>query len=169
METLDAARIGEAFTRLNQELSRRDLKVELYLVGGAVMCLALNARPSTKDVDGWFTEPVAVRDAARLVAHELNLPEDWLNDAAKAFIPAGARFERWRSLTNLEISIADDRTMLAMKCAAARTTEDTGDIHVLAERLGLRTSAAVLEVVLAFYPAERLPISSRLLLEEMFS
>src|SRR5450631_438045 len=116
METLDAARIGEAFTRLNQELSRRDLKVELYLVGGAVMCLALDARPATKDVDGWFTEPQVVRAAARAVAAAMGLPEDWLNDAAKGYVPAGAGFERWRALPNLDILVADDRTLLAMKC-----------------------------------------------------
>jgi hypothetical protein len=98
----------------------------------------------------------------------MNLPEDWLNDAAKAFVPAGATFERWRSSPNLDISVADDRTLLAMKCAAARTTEDAADIRTLAARLGLRTSAEVLALVMHFYPAGRLGVRTSLLIEELF-
>jgi len=166
---LDAARIVQALERLDAELGRRGLRAELFLVGGAVMCLVLHARPATKDVDGWFTEPAAVRAAAAAVAADLGLPADWLNDAAKAFIPDQARFERWRSLPNLDISVADERTLLAMKCAAARTAEDSADIRVLAGRLGLKSAAEVLAAALAYYPPERLPVRTRLLIEEMFA
>ena len=55
-----------------------------------------------------------------------------------------------------------------MKCAAARTAEDAGDIRFLAARLDLRSAEEVLEVVLSYYPVERLPVRTRLLLEEMF-
>ena len=160
--------IRTAFERLDQELRRRGVRAECYVVGGAVLCVALNARPSTKDVDAWFSEPAAVRAAAAVVAEELDLPADWLNDAAKAFVPANAGFERWLSLPNLDVSVADARTLLAMKCAAARTKEDTGDIQFLAAHLGLRSAREVLAVVLAYYPEERLPLRARLLLEELF-
>jgi hypothetical protein len=55
-----------------------------------------------------------------------------------------------------------------MKAAAARTVEDAADIRFLADQLGLRSAAGVLAVVLAYFPAERLPIRVQLLLEEMF-
>jgi len=55
-----------------------------------------------------------------------------------------------------------------MKAAAARTAEDASDIRFLADQLALRTADAVLAVVLSYFPAERLPVRVRLLLEEMF-
>ena len=51
---------------------------------------------------------------------------------------------------------------------AARTVEDANDIRFLADRLALRSADEVLAVVLAYFPAERLPVRVRLLLEEMF-
>lgn len=167
MELLTREQITLALTRLNERLAAADVRAECLLVGGAVMCLALDARPSTRDVDAWFSEPQAVRQAAIEVAHELGLPDDWLNDAAKAFIPEHAGFERWAAFSHLEISVADERTLLAMKCAAARTKEDADDIRFLADRLGLATAEQVLDVVLSYYPADRLPVRTRLLLEEM--
>jgi hypothetical protein len=159
--------IVSALEHLNHRLEEVDVKAQVYIVGGAVMCLVHNARPATKDVDAWFTEPVILRKASRAVAAELGLPEDWLNDAAKAFIPEKAGFERWRSFSHLEVAVADDRTLLAMKCAAARTAEDAADIRFLVSRLGLKTVENVLSTVLAYYPSERLPVRTRLLLEEM--
>jgi hypothetical protein len=165
--TLSREQILVALERLNDELARADAKASVYLVGGAVMCIVLNARESTKDVDAWFSDPSAVRSAARRVAIELGLPEDWLNDAAKAFVPQAAAFESWRALSHLEILVADEQTLFAMKCAAARSEEDAGDIRLLADRLGLSSSSEALEVVLRYYPEDRLPVRTRLLLEEL--
>jgi len=109
-----------------------------------------------------------VRAAADEVATELGLDEGWLNDAAKAFVPANAGYEVWRALPNLSVSTVDARTLLAMKAAAARTAEDAADIRFLADHLGLRSADAVLQVVLAYFPAERLPVRVRLLIEELF-
>lgn len=168
MVLLDRDTIVEALSRLNQQLAARDTRADLFLVGGAVMCLVHKARPATKDVDGWFTEPQVVRGAAQVVAEEMSLDENWLNDAAKAFVPPNAGYETWRALSHLTVSTVDARTLLAMKCAAARTEADAEDIRFLARFLGLRSAQEVLAVVLTYFPTDRLPVRVRLLLEEMF-
>lgn len=55
-----------------------------------------------------------------------------------------------------------------MKCAAARTAEDAADIRFLAAELGLGSAAAILAVVAEYFPEDRLPVRTRLLLEELF-
>lgn len=160
--------IVRALHLLNERLAVRQARADLFLVGGAVMCLVHQARPATKDVDAWFTEPAIVRAAARAVAEELGLTDDWLNDAAKAYLPAGAGYDTWQTLSHLTIAVVDAPTLLAMKCAAARTAEDASDIRFLARHLDLRTSRSILEAVGRYIPEDQLPVRTRLLLEEMF-
>lgn len=168
-ELLDRPLLRHALERLNEILASRDQLADLYVVGGAVMCLVHDARPATKDVDGWFTNPTEVRAAARQVGEELNLPEAWLNDAAKGFVPPNAGYDKWQKMSHLTVATVDDRTLLAMKYAAARSAEDSDDIRFLflVTRLGLQSSREVLDVVLQYYSADRLPVRTRLLLEEM--
>ena len=168
MPLLERETIWAALVRLDTRLGARGSRAELLLVGGAVMCLVHRVRPATKDVDAWFSEPETVRAAAREVAEELDLADDWLNDAAKAFVPPNAGYDTWAELENLTISVVDPRTLLAMKCAAARTDVDVGDIRFLAGLLGLGSAEEVLAVVLCYFAEERLPVRVRLLLEEMF-
>ena len=72
---------------LDEELGRVGIRGELFVVGGAAMALAYDARRSTVDVDAIFVPSSDVRRASRKVAEALEMEPDWLNDAAKAFLP----------------------------------------------------------------------------------
>ncbi len=98
----------------------------------------------------------------------MGLPEDWLNDAAKGYVPANAGYDTWQALRHLTVSTVDAPTLLAMKCAAARTREDASDIGFLARLLGLTSSREILDLLGRYYPESQLSVRSRLLLEELF-
>lgn len=90
---LDADAITAALGALDEYLGRSGVRAELFLVGGAVLCVVHHARPSTRDVDGWFAPAAAVREGAAAVGRDRGLPADWLNDAAKGFLPANVATE----------------------------------------------------------------------------
>jgi Nucleotidyltransferase of unknown function (DUF6036) len=80
------ARILAALQALGQELTRRGVRGQVFIVGGAAMALAYSTRRVTKDVEAVFEPKSAIYDAAATVAQQLGLPEDWLNDAVKGFM-----------------------------------------------------------------------------------
>lgn len=90
------AQIHEALSRTGRRLALADAGEYAFLVcGGSALCLTgLRERP-TRDVDvlGMVKDtttmsvsaemlPEEIMQAAELVARDLNLPENWLNDAA---------------------------------------------------------------------------------------
>ena len=117
---LSAKRIRELLELLNAELASSDVVGELYLVGGAVMCLAFNARPSTKDIDAYFAPKEKIREAAKCVSGKEGVDEDWLNDAVKGFLSKEGDYNEYLALSHLNIFIAKPEYLLAMKSLAMR-------------------------------------------------
>jgi hypothetical protein len=152
--------IRRLFELLDQELRRSDIHGELFLVGGAVMCLAYAARPSTQDVDATFRPAAKVREAAARVAARVGLSADWLNDGVKGFMSAQGDFAPFLELDHLRVMVAQPAYMLAMKCLAMRIGEefhDEDDVRYLLRHLDVRTYEAAVAIIVRYYPFDRFP------------
>jgi hypothetical protein len=167
---LTKADILHLFDLLNAELATVGAHGEVYLVGGAVMCLALDARPATRDVDAWFKPSAVVRQAAARVAAAAAVPENWLNDAVKAWLSPHGNFDRYLERSHLQVFVAQPAYLLAMKCAAMRLGEefhDLDDVRYLLRYLNISTVEAALTIVTQYFDEAQIPLKTRLALEEL--
>lgn len=158
------------FELLDAELAAGDTHAEIYLVGGAVMCLALGARDATRDVDAWFKPTTLVREAAARVAARAAVPDTWLNDAVKAWLGPRGDFDRYLELPHLQVFVAQPAYLLAMKCVAMRLGEefrDLDDVRYLLRYLNITTAAEALAAVLRYFDATHVPPKTRLALEDL--
>jgi len=157
---LSQSDIRKLFELLNEDLGRSGTNGELFIVGGAVMCLAYAARPSTQDVDGVFRPAAKVREAAARVGKRAGLGPDWLNDGAKGFLSAQGEFAPFLELDHLRVMIAQPEYLLAMKCLAMRLGaefHDEDDVRYLLRHLDVRTYERAISVIAKYYPLERFP------------
>jgi predicted nucleotidyltransferase len=165
---LSRDQILQALTRLAAVLEARGVQGELYLVGGAAIALAYDARRATRDVDAVFAPKQAVYEAARVVAEELNLPENWLNDAVKLYLRGEDPEPRQPfDLPGLRVLVASPRYLLALKLLASRR-EDEQDIQMLLNLLQIQSVDEALKVVLSVYPEGQMLPKTRFILEEIF-
>ena len=165
---METGEIKQYLTELNDELCAIDVKGEICMYGGAVMCLAYNARPATKDVDAVFEPVKEIRGAAGRIADRHGLDKDWLNYAVKMFLVPHER-EELLDLSNLKVYRPTADYLLAMKVLAARVnTWDRTDIEFLVSELELRTHDEAIAIVEKYYPHKQIKPETRLFLEEIF-
>jgi len=167
---LTAGRIRQLLEALNQELAGDGVRGELFLAGGAVMCLMFHAREATKDIDAMLVPASELRRAAQRVGEREGLPPGWLNDAVKGFFSQAGRFEVYEEMSHLRIFAPHPEYLLAMKCLAMRLGEefqDRHDVDLLLKMLGVRHVQDVEAVLARYYPLERYPAKARYVLEEL--
>ena len=167
---LTRGEIRRLFELLDAELAAESVEGEVYVVGGAVMCLALDARSATRDVDAFFRPTRLVRQATARVAVAAGVPENWLNDAVKGFLSPRGEFDAYLELPHLRVFIARPEYLLAMKCASMRLGEefhDLEDVRYLLRYLNISTAREALDIVARYFDEEQLPPKTRLALEEL--
>lgn len=163
------AEILKALQALGDELTRRGVRGQIFIVGGAAMALAYSTRRVTRDIDAVFEPKASIYEAAAKVALDLGLPEDWLNDAEKGFMPGEDEDARpVPDVEGIEITTASPRYLLAMKLMAMRFGEDDEDIEVLIRECKLRSPQEALDLLRRMYPTREPLPKTRFFLEELF-
>jgi len=134
---LDRARIRDLFRQLGERLQRRGVVGDVYVIGGAAMALAYDARRATRDIDAVSMPHGIVLDEAHALAAELGLRQWWLNEQASVYVAPGGDPKAPTSFDHpgLRVTTASPEHLLAMKAMAARR-RDIDDLRLLVGRLG---------------------------------
>ncbi len=72
---------------LGHRLAERGITASLYVFGGASIALTVDGHRSTNDIDAIIKPADVVLSAARDVARDRGIQENWLNDAGRGFVP----------------------------------------------------------------------------------
>jgi hypothetical protein len=171
MATLSRQDMERLFRLLDEELGRQSVTGEVFVVGGAVMCLAFGARQSTRDVDALFRPATIVRKAAAKVGRNAGVGE-WLNDAVKGYLSERGEFDSYLELPHLRVYCARPEYLLAMKCLAMRIGEefhDLDDVRYLLRSLNIETYEQACETLCQFYPLQQFPQKTLYALEELLA
>ncbi len=138
MATLSKPKIITLLQRLGELAAERQTEIELLLLGGAVMVLEYEHRLTTRDVDVLIVSPpetAIVRELVKQVAAESDIPEDWLNDAAKAYVRGWSKGQTVFETSGIVVKTPSPVQLLAMKLCAWRDDVDIGDARRLLEEL----------------------------------
>lgn len=138
MSLLSKIDIQNALRRLGELAADQDLTLELLAVGGAVMVLEYESRPSTHDVDVAILLPKEAkitRQLAEKVALELDWPIDWLNDGAKSYIIGTSTNQTIYSSRGIIVRRPSIAQLVAMKLSAWRDDVDIADAELLLSKM----------------------------------
>jgi hypothetical protein len=119
----------ELATRMNNSGIHGFIRV----VGGAAIAFTNPQRRVTVDIDALVLPLGSADTIIQEMAREFGLADDWINDAAKGFIPL-VGLDDWIEMEligDVSISIASNEMLLAMKLYANRSTRDLEDIEFL--------------------------------------
>lgn len=159
---------------LDDKLRENNMRGEIDMYEGTVMCLGLNARGSTHDIDAVFAPKSDIRKLIREIAYENNLPDDWINDSVKGFVSEKGEFFRYdeSEFTNLTVFMTTPEYLFAMKCLLSRldyeSSTEINDIKFLIEYLQLESVEDAENLILKYYPANRYKPKTHYMLEEIF-
>ncbi len=151
--TLTPADIESLLRELARRVDACGVAAGIRVVGGAAIALMNPDRRATQDIDALLLPEEPVRNIARQMAAEHGLPQEWLNDAAKAYVPL-VGLEDWQEVFregDVAIYVGSIEMLLAMKLLANRGRRDTTDIEFLLDRCQIKSLEQAQEIYERFH------------------
>ncbi len=165
---LDADGVRALFHELSDRLAVARVTAQLFVVGGAAMALAYDRDRLTRDVDALFVPAPEVRRIAEEMSGPHGLEPDWLNDAAKGFLPGADEHPRTVfESESLLVQVASPEYLLAMKLHASRDDRDLDDAALLFDRLGYSSAQECIDLLSVTYSAGQLLPRHRYIADEI--
>lgn len=156
-QELGPEQVTGLFHDLSERLAAEGEAAHLFVVGGAAMALAYDRSRVTRDVDALLRPVDAVRRLASEIGEARGLESDWLNDAAKGFLPGDERHPQTVfESESLRVDIPSTEYLLAMKLHAGRDERDFDDAATLMNAAGLTTGDEARTVLVQHYGESRL-------------
>ncbi|MFP7696952.1 DUF6036 family nucleotidyltransferase [Trueperella sp. LYQ143] len=169
MTDLSADTMRKIFNDLSLALEEKNISAEAFIVGGAAMALAYDHTRTTRDIDAVFSQGQIVHQLANQLRETYHLPKNWLNDAAKGFMPGNDKEAKVIFHTaNLTVSVASPRYMLAMKLFSGRPGRDYQDAALLVNQLDLSSVEQCEQILQEYYPQRLLLPKHQYICAEVF-
>jgi hypothetical protein len=162
--------------RLSELAQKENVILEMSIYGGALMLLAYDARPTTKDVDAIILPPEIGRQLVMRVAEEKDWSEDWVNDDVKQFVSMTETRHSWApaglNAPALRISRPTAKYLLAMKVMACRKAlpghpGDEVDIAFLLRKMEIKSFSEIEQIVDRYFPDTVLPPATQAVVERL--
>lgn len=169
-DKLGKADIEKYLKLLNDRLRKENITGEVVLFGGAVMCLVLDSREQTKDIDAVYYPKEVINEIIRDMANEYGLRDNWFNDSVKGFLSSEYDIEKVRDYGNLIVYSPSAEYIFAMKCYACRILDeksDIDDIGFLLRYLNIKDYDTAIRIIGKFYSIDMLPVKAKYVLEQL--
>jgi hypothetical protein len=160
--TMTPKEVRGLLEELATRLDGAGITAGIRVVGGAALSILDQDRRSTSDVDAVIVPNGVAADIVTQLAQERGLPDNWLNDAALAYIPPVGP-DDWVEVFrrgNVTVCIGSVRMLLAMKLLANRGVRDSDDIGFLLDACGVESVADAQEIYETYHAQEALSVSA---------
>ena len=160
----------DLLAEMSQRAEERNVRLELFLVGGGAMVLAYGTDRTTRDIDGIFEPKMVAYEISAEIARDRGLPSDWLNDAVKTFpFPKGAvdpAAKVYYDQPGLVVRVASPKYLFAMKAWSGREADEE-DLRLLWPLCKYTSSAEALDEIEESYPTGKIKVRTQYVVEDI--
>ena len=151
---MDKGRLIQLFSKLDGLLKENDETLEFWVSGGASMCLHLQTRHATHDIDASplggdknVVETLRLQRYADKLSKMFNLPSNWLNVGGNMHITEPMKKTSVLGFkgSRLTVHLLDWQSMLVLKIMAYREQPDITDAVAIIRKYNVQNADEIYE------------------------